>query len=124
MVYLFSAYSYSQYQGIGLLAQFISRLESEQLKAHIERDTTAYETLLCVGQYAKNLSDPIRKMIMDSIDSDRCLQALEDFLFEFPFIRNFVETTKAVTIVEGGIKANALPENSWAAINHRIAVKR
>ena len=35
-------------------------------------------------------------------------------------------TTQAIDLVQGGVKANALPlpEEAWAVVNHRIATQR
>jgi len=32
-------------------------------------------------------------------------------------------TTQAIDLVQGGVKANALPEEAWAVVNHRIATQ-
>lgn len=33
-----------------------------------------------------------------------------------------IRTTQAIDLIQGGIKSNALPEEAWAVVNHRVAV--
>lgn len=41
-----------------------------------------------------------------------------------PFYRALIGTTQAIDLVQGGVKTNALPEEAWAVVNHRIATQR
>ncbi|KAJ2915488.1 hypothetical protein MD484_g4928, partial [Candolleomyces efflorescens] len=41
---------------------------------------------------------------------------------DVPVVRSLVPTTKAIDMIHGGVKFNALPESAWAAINHRVSV--
>lgn len=40
-----------------------------------------------------------------------------------PFYRALIGTTQAIDLVQGGVKTNALPEEAWAVVNHRIAMQ-
>ncbi|KAF9499578.1 hypothetical protein BDN71DRAFT_1441721 [Pleurotus eryngii] len=37
---------------------------------------------------------------------------------------SLIGTTQAITLTQGGVKSNAIPEQAWAVINHRIATER
>lgn len=39
-------------------------------------------------------------------------------------MKNLIGTTQAIDLISGGIKANALPEQAAAIVNHRISVTR
>ena len=41
-----------------------------------------------------------------------------------PIYSALIGTTQAIDLVQGGVKSNALPEEAWAVINHRIATQR
>ena len=41
-----------------------------------------------------------------------------------PFYSAVIGTTQAIDLVQGGVKTNALPEEAWAVVNHRIATQR
>jgi Gly-Xaa carboxypeptidase len=83
-----------------------------------------YGTIQCVGQYAKNLSAHLRALIKTSVHSDRALSKLEAELIRDPMYSALIGSTQAIDLVQGGVKANALPEEAWAVINHRVATQR
>jgi len=39
-------------------------------------------------------------------------------------VKSLFGTTQAIDLVGGGVKTNALPENAWAVVNHRISTTR
>ena len=80
--------------------------------------------LLCVAAHAPNLDKSLRKVIKDSVGSDDSLRKLEQFVSLHRQLRSLAGTTQAIDVISGGVKANALPENAWAIINHRIATQR
>lgn len=94
------------------------------MRPHLERGTPIYSTIQCVGQYAKSLPARLRALVKDSVHSDRALSKLEAELIRDPIYSALIGTTQAIDIVQGGVKANALPEEAWAIINHRVATQR
>jgi Gly-Xaa carboxypeptidase len=52
------------------------------------------------------------------------LQRLEAELTKDINLRALIGTTQAIDLVQGGVKSNALPEEAWAVVNHRIATQR
>jgi acetylornithine deacetylase/succinyl-diaminopimelate desuccinylase-like protein len=83
-----------------------------------------YDTIQCVGQYAKNLPAHLRALVKTSVHSDRALSKLEAELIRDPIYSALIGTTQAIDLVQGGVKSNALPEEAWAVINHRVATQR
>jgi Gly-Xaa carboxypeptidase len=59
-----------------------------------------------------------------SLTSDDALRKLTETFYEDRVLRSLLGTTQAIDIISGGIKANALPEQVQAIVNHRIAVSR
>jgi len=51
------------------------------------------------------------------------MYALEKIMFQDNAFKSLVATTQAVDLIGGGVKTNALPENAWAVVNHRISTK-
>lgn len=41
-----------------------------------------------------------------------------------PAFKALVGTTQAIDLIQGGVKTNALPEQAWAVVNHRLATER
>jgi Gly-Xaa carboxypeptidase len=59
-----------------------------------------------------------------SVFSDFCLRKVEEFFFKDAAFKALTGTTQAIDLIGGGVKTNALPEQSWAVVNHRIATQR
>jgi Gly-Xaa carboxypeptidase len=77
-----------------------------------------------VGQHAKDFPAHLRALIKRSIHSDRALHKLEAELIKDNQYRSLIGTTQAIDLIQGGVKTNALPEEAWAVVNHRIATQR
>jgi len=77
-----------------------------------------------MGEYAKDLPSHLRALVKTSVYSDRSLRKLEAELIGDPFYNALIGTTQAIDLVQGGVKSNALPEEAWAVVNHRIATQR
>lgn len=98
--------------------------EANPFPTSIDRGAPIYATLQCLAAHAPDMSKGLRKAIKKSVRSDKALHALEDILDSDRFMRSFVATTQAIDLVSGGVKTNALPEQAWAVVNHRIATQR
>jgi len=77
----------------------------------------------CVGQHAKEFPAQLRALIKRSVHSDRALHKLEAELIKDKEYRSLIGTTQAIDLIQGGVKTNALPEEAWAVVNHRIATQ-
>ncbi|KAH9987511.1 hypothetical protein BJV77DRAFT_1070480 [Russula vinacea] len=109
---------------IGILSRLLVEYEANPIQPHLERSTPIYSTVQCVGQYAKNLPAHLRALVKTSVHTDRALRKLETELIKDPIYSALIGSTQAIDLVQGGVKANALPEEAWAVINHRIATQR
>ncbi|KAJ3507479.1 hypothetical protein NLJ89_g6283 [Agrocybe chaxingu] len=90
------------------------------LLAHFEQQAPKVE--ICLAEHGKSVPTKLRNTIMDSISSDKALDALQAFIRSDAALSSLVSTTQAIDMINGGIKSNALPERAWALINHRISV--
>ncbi|KLO11595.1 carboxypeptidase S [Schizopora paradoxa] len=108
---------------IGMLASFVVRLEQNPFPYSLTRATPLYSTLQCVAEHSPELDSSLREVIKKSISSDRALKQLQDFVADDPLMRSLITTTQAIDLIGGGVKVNALPEQAWAVINHRIAAE-
>ncbi|KAI9510035.1 hypothetical protein F5148DRAFT_977310 [Russula earlei] len=108
---------------IGILSRLLVEYEDNPIEPHLERGTPIYSTIQCVGQHSKNFPAHLRALIKSSVHSDRALRKLEAELIKDPTYKALVGTTQAIDLVQGGVKVNALPEEAWAVVNHRIATQ-
>ncbi|KAH9066867.1 hypothetical protein EDB87DRAFT_1573733 [Lactarius vividus] len=108
---------------IGILSRLLVEFEANPIKPQLDRDTPIYRTVQCVGQHAKEFPAHLRALIKTSAHSDRALRKLETELIKDPAYKSLIGTTQAIDLIQGGVKTNALPEEAWAVVNHRIATQ-
>ncbi|KAF9037397.1 carboxypeptidase S [Hymenopellis radicata] len=106
---------------IGILSRLLVEFEEKPFDIHLERETPAYELFQCFAEHAKSLPDQLREDIKKSATSEEALRSAEDVLFQDPVYRSLSGTTTAIDVIHGGVKSNALPEQAFAVVNHRIS---
>ncbi|KZV67177.1 carboxypeptidase S [Peniophora sp. CONT] len=106
---------------IGVLSRLLVHLENEPVPAKLNRDTPLYGALQCYAAHGSELPTGLAHAVHKSTTSDRHLKRAQDIVFQDPYWRSLASTTQAIDLVQGGHKANALPESAWAIVNHRIA---
>lgn len=112
------------HQTIGILAELLVHYENNAIQAKLARGTPPYWTAECLAAHAPRLPSALRSSLKKARSSDKALRAAQDELFKDPTFKALVGTTQAVDIIGGGVKSNALPENAFAIINHRVATDR
>lgn len=109
---------------IGILAELLVKIEANPFRVHLARNSPPYRTVQCLAAHAPNMPDGLRRNILASGYSDKALRAAEDVLFtNSPAFKSLVGTTQAIDVIQGGVKVNALPEQAWAVVNHRISTE-
>lgn len=66
----------------------------------------------------------MKNAVKESASSDKALKAVENYFFKDLAFRSLAGTTQAIDLIGGGVKTNALPEQAWGVVNHRIATER
>jgi len=88
----------------------------------LRRDGVYYQQMQCIAEHAPSIPQDLKELIQNSYDDDKALEQLATELDTSS--REFkpsTGTTQAVDIIGGGVKSNALPEEVFAVVNHRIA---
>jgi hypothetical protein len=131
--------SLTGFQGIGVLAALLAHVEKHPTSSKITRDSTTFESLQCLAEHAPDMSQSLRNNVKRAAKSDKALKHVEREFLTTPFLRALTQTTQAMLvcsfpylsplipfsdIINGGVKINALPEQVYAVINHRIATYR
>lgn len=78
----------------------------------------------CLAAHAPAFPEHIRKEFKKSVTSDKALKRVEEYFFNVPGFKSLAGSTQAIDLIGGGVKTNALPEQAWAVVNHRIATER
>ncbi|KAG8701015.1 hypothetical protein FRC11_012494, partial [Ceratobasidium sp. 423] len=110
---------------IGILSKIIVDFEDNPYPVTLHRSSPMYNILQCEAAYAAPdaLVPRYRKAIKRSLVSDTALKFVTEVMSQDRRWKAFVGTTQAVDIIDGGVKANALPEQAKALINHRVAIE-
>ncbi|KAI3619693.1 gly-x carboxypeptidase [Moniliophthora roreri] len=108
---------------IGILSKLLVEFEDHPYDVKLTRNDVLYDTLQCYGEHAKRLPSDLRKAIKRSVKSDKALKKLQGIVFEEDALISLVGTTQAIDLIQGGVKSNALPEQAWAVVNHRISTQ-
>ncbi|KAF9041001.1 carboxypeptidase S [Hymenopellis radicata] len=109
--------------GIGILSRMVVEFEEDPFMIHLERQTPTYDLFQCFAEYGKDMPDELRATIKEAAQSDEALSEVENILFHDPLFKSLVATTQPVDMIHGGVKSNALPEQAWAVVNHRISTQ-
>ncbi|CDO73281.1 hypothetical protein BN946_scf185008.g43 [Trametes cinnabarina] len=112
-----------EHTSIGMLAQLLVHYEANPYEVHLSRGTPVYWTSQCLAAHAPELPHKLRKSLKKATKSDKALKEAERELFKDKTFKALVGTTQAIDLINGGVKTNALPEQAWAVVNHRIATE-
>ncbi|KAL5537035.1 hypothetical protein ACEPAF_858 [Sanghuangporus sanghuang] len=108
---------------IGILSSLLVAFESHPIKPTIDRSTPIYGMLQCMAAHAPSMDHKFRHTVLKSARSDLALHVLEKLIEKDIALKSFIGTTQAIDLIQGGVKTNALPEQAWAVVNHRIATQ-
>lgn len=104
---------------IGYLARFITALEdADMYQPILTRDTPYYGYLHCLNEHGAKSKVP--PWLEDALEKDDMSDIAHRVAKLGPRSRFILETSKAATVVTGGVKANALPETAEVLFNSRI----
>ncbi|KAF7294427.1 Gly-X carboxypeptidase [Mycena kentingensis (nom. inval.)] len=106
---------------IGILSKLLVKYEDNPYPLKLERESIPYALVQCHGEHGVDMRKDLKKLIKKSATSNHALRKLEKVLFEEKAFRALVGTTQAADIIHGGVKSNALPEQAYALVNHRIS---
>lgn len=106
---------------IGYLARFISALEDAELYSPtITKKNPYYGYLHCLDAYGdKSVVPSWLSGVLERDDVDEIAEHVASLGLRSRYI---LQTSKAATVVHGGVKNNALPEEAEVVFNSRIEV--
>ncbi|KAG8947282.1 hypothetical protein FRC04_010858 [Tulasnella sp. 424] len=113
---------------IGYLALLLTQLEANPRPIHLTRQSPIFKSIECSAVHSPDIPDRLRReVIRASQGDDTALKKVEQYIVnsEGPianWLRSILGTTQAVDMIHGGVKSNALPEEAFAIVNHRIAI--
>lgn len=107
------------HSAIGILADLIYTIEANTFKPLLSKTSSVHDTVQCIAEHAP---DSFSKKLRRTLARGSLEKATKLLLEEYPHFLPLLRTTTAVDVVSGGVKANALPENAHALVNHRVSI--
>ncbi|KAK4689346.1 Gly-Xaa carboxypeptidase, partial [Tremellales sp. Uapishka_1] len=120
---------------IGYMSLLIAELEGHPHPLTLEKSSPVYGFLTCAANYAADMPKGLKNSVLKAEKGNaKALKSLPEEVIEVGIgsdpagagqgntMRAMLSTTQATDIIEGGIKANALPEFVKTVINHRVDV--
>lgn len=108
--------------GIGIMSALVGRLEDRPHQPNLTAENPMMQWLYCLASDPA-LDDITRQYIFEAAYSQQGRDKLAHRIVTFfPQYRSAITTTQAADVIEGGVKANALPEEVTLTINHRLAL--
>ncbi|KAL1410494.1 hypothetical protein Q8F55_004507 [Vanrija albida] len=99
---------------IGITGQLFAAMEAAPGPARLDASSPFFAYLECAAQYGDMDERMVKKLHCPD-----CLPSLGEELASDPDMAVFLRTTQAITVVNGGIKENALPETVTSLTNYR-----
>jgi len=113
-----------QHNGIGVMSEFITMIEQDPYKPHLDAQNPYLGLLQCGATYSPDFPPNLRKLLPKrpkQCEANKDKLAHEAAKAGLP-VRFLMQTSVAVDVINGGSKVNALPERTSATLNHRINV--
>ncbi|KAF7195298.1 Carboxypeptidase S [Pseudocercospora fuligena] len=118
----------SDHTSIGILAEIITTIESQQYPTFLAKDNPFYGFLQCGAEYSPDFPKKLKKLLGQRSEGkqtcaakhkDKIAQEAAKISKESQYL---MQTSQAVDLIKGGTKTNALPEAAVAVVNHRINI--
>ncbi|EPY53336.1 vacuolar carboxypeptidase [Schizosaccharomyces cryophilus OY26] len=103
---------------IGIMSKLIPHIENP-FAGSLVLENPFFSSLECFAKYSKDIDERLRTLILRKDTA-----ALTDILSKDKETRYFFETSIAVDVIRGGVKVNALPEETFVHVNHRVSVEK
>ncbi|EPX71451.1 vacuolar carboxypeptidase [Schizosaccharomyces octosporus yFS286] len=103
---------------IGIMSKLIPQVEVP-FEGKLVPENPFFSSLECFAKYSKGLDEHLRSLILK-----KDTESLTSILSKSKDTRYFFETSIAVDVIRGGVKVNALPEETVVNVNHRISVEK
>ncbi|CAB4251848.1 similar to Saccharomyces cerevisiae YJL172W CPS1 Vacuolar carboxypeptidase yscS [Maudiozyma barnettii] len=108
---------------IGVAADLISLLEKHSFKSNFKVTNPTFEFLTCAAEHSLGLPRYLQWLISSARHNRLAEYALGRLLDAQESFKYYFKTSQAIDIIQGGNKANALPEYVTFTINHRIEIE-
>lgn len=107
---------------IGIISKLVTLLESNPYEPIFSSQNPLSQFLQVIAKDSKTIPDSVKKDIQNAHKDKNANKRVIEFLSRDPTFKYSIQTSQAVDIIHGGVKANALPEYVTLLVNQRISV--
>lgn len=104
---------------IGMLSKFLYDYEEDMYAPVLPDESPMVSFFECVGEQGR-LPLKVAEAAKNIKYDEKARQFVLDYASASPLLKYNLKTSQAIDIIDGGDKANSLPRNVSAVINHRI----
>lgn len=110
---------------IGISAEIIRDIENEAFPPQFTAENPVTKFYQCAAQYSETMDRDLRWDFLSAMDDKEANYRVLQYLIKTGGKKTeyLFRTTKAFDMIEGGIKANALPETVTFLLNSRVRVE-
>lgn len=108
-----------KHTAIGILTHFLTTYEKDEFPVHLLPENPMVECLECLAKNSPQLTIK-EKLAISKMKTNEKAAEIAAKLLEPTYFKWGVKTSRAIDIVSGGNKINALPITAQAMINHRV----
>ncbi|QLG71452.1 hypothetical protein HG535_0B04940 [Zygotorulaspora mrakii] len=110
---------------IGVAASIIHDIEGEKFPAQFTPENPVTQYYQCIAQYSETMENDVKIDFLKAMDDEKANKRVLDYLFEHGGKKTeyLFRSTQAFDIINGGIKANALPESVSFLLNSRVSIE-
>lgn len=109
-----------KHTSIGILSRFISAYDFDEYPWNLVDDSPMIDCLECLGKYSKALPKELKRLISRARKDPAARNIAWKSIFDGNMLRWGGKTSRAIDVISGGNKINALPGSTTVKINHRI----
>ncbi|KAI8811458.1 hypothetical protein BJ742DRAFT_797794 [Cladochytrium replicatum] len=106
--------------GIGILSRIVTAFEDDPFPINVTPDNAQLSSLQCLVENNGVIDPKVAALLRDVEGNKEAIKQM--FLQTGPQGKFSLTTSQAIDVINGGVKANALPESSYFLVNHRIQI--
>lgn len=106
---------------IGMLSSFLSDYEDDMYSPILTEENPMMNFFECLGEHADTLPKALAQAARNVRHDPKARETVLDYSSKNKLLKYNVRTSQAIDIINGGDKANSLPREVSAIINHRIS---
>ncbi|TID29888.1 hypothetical protein CANINC_001527 [Pichia inconspicua] len=106
---------------IGMLSSFLSDYEDDMYTPILTEENPMMNFFECLGEHADNLPKSLAQAARNVRYDSKAREVVLDYSSKNKLLKYNVRTSQAIDMIDGGDKANSLPREVSAVINHRIS---